>query len=107
MIVFVLLWVASPFVAYLLIKKERAGRMETIRSIVIGDRSKQIEIFKYNGYTVRIDGDRLFVARKEFSFGKLFLGYFFGGVGVIVYVVYFAFFEKPYEYDVDKVLKNL
>lgn len=101
---FVVIWVLSPLFAYLLLKKERSIREENIRSLAVGDRDKQIEIFKYNGYTVRVDADKLFVARKEFSLGKLLIGYFFFGVGIFVYIVYFLFFEKPKEIDVNAVL---
>ena len=97
-----IVWLFSPLIAYLLIKKERRARLEAIRSLASysTDREKQREIFKYNNFEVRSDGDKLFVARKEFSFGKLFIGYFFAGVGMIVYLIYFLFFERAEEIEI-------
>lgn len=103
LIFLVILWILSPMIGYVLLKKEEklkdenfAKLQEFVTKQKVSDQLRVAkEIFVYNGYKIDADENSIFVARKEFSFGKLFFGYFFAGVGMIIYIFYFLFLEKP------------
>lgn len=105
-VVMLIVMLFSPVFGWLFLRKEAADHAANRERFKVflqkvenpEDRLKRAkELYLFNGYSVEEKAGALIVRKKHFSIGKLLFGYFFAGIGAVVYVIWFLYFERPDE----------
>lgn len=107
------LMLVSPLIGFFLAKKEETrSRLDAVRfreyldGVEPKDRlGEAIKLYENSGYEVVQKDDHLLVSRKNFRFSRFFYGYFFFGIGALVYIVWFLLFATADTKEVPKEQK--
>ncbi len=111
-LLFLLIAAVAGVVVLLYEKRLREENLRKLQNYLVGvvqdetlpQRQKQqriVELFTQNGYRIDDMGStRLLASRREFSVGAALLWFALGGVGLVLYLIYY-FVKRPETLEVD------